>query len=70
MQWKVLFLVEIPSSNLGTVFGPSPLVQEVLTAPDETLDPDMNLIIFAVLESCLSHHESLEVAKFGSLRQL
>lgn len=31
MQWKVLFLVEIPSSNLGTVFGPSPLVQEVLS---------------------------------------
>lgn len=54
-------------SNLGTELEPGPSVKLVLflTAADETLGPDMNLINSAELESCLSHHNGLEVASLA-----
>lgn len=49
------------------MFEPSPLVKVLhsLTAPDETPGPDMNLINSPVLQSCLSHHNSLKVASLA-----
>lgn len=62
MVWSGQF----PCSNLGTVFEPSPLLKVVHSCQLlMKLGSDMSLINSAVLESCLSHHNSLEVASLA-----